>query len=131
MKKLTKSDLKHLRQLAAGMRPCFEPDETTTSFELYGSQLIERGIHYVKERRKRKDNPNLSDEVDVAVNPKKKYHYNTKQGVPVNHYKRLKKLCEERGIAAAQNYINEVQTMGSGHRNVMSSFQERINQTRI
>lgn len=59
------------------------------------------------------------------IDPKQKYVIQTDEGVRVNHFKRLKTFCENGRYEAAQNYINEVAGINSGHHNLIAGMASR------
>lgn len=98
--KLSKSDIAHIRQIADRLPECYTAENQKTMQILFGHQLISRGITKIK---------------GEPVEPDRKYTYSDGDGVKVNHFKRLKKLCESGMVKNAQNYIDEVAGMGRDH----------------
>lgn len=108
--KLSKSDISHLKSIASRLPICYTADNQKTMQILYGWQLIERGITKVDKK---------------AVIPDKKYTYCTGEGVTVNHFKQLKRLCESGHTNRAQKYIDEVAGLGKEHIKLLIGMNQR------
>jgi len=108
--KLNSSDIKHLKAVASQLPICYTSDGQKTLRLVYGSQLLEAGHKDVKGK---------------PINPEAKYAVQTGEGVQVNHYKHLKRLCEDKRYKEAQEYIDSVQSISNPHIDLMQSMNQR------
>lgn len=109
--KLSKADIKHLRNVAAQLPVCYTTQDQTTSRYVSGEELLINGVDKVKGQKVKVDET---------------YIHKSNGGVQVNHFRRLKKLCEQDKFVEAQNYINEVANMGKEHINLLKHFSNKI-----
>lgn len=109
--KLSKSDIQHIKKIAMALPKCYTAENQRTVKYMTGAALIAMGK--TKDLKGRKLDPNTT------------YEWVMSGGVEVNHFKRLKKLCESGQVKNAQNYINEVIGMGSSHIDLLSGLSKR------
>lgn len=110
MKKLSKSDIKHLRAVAAKLPICYTKESQKTIRIVTGATLIANGVLDIK---------------GEPIIPEKSYQHITEGGVRINHFRHLKKLCEAGKYESAQNYINEVSTINRPHFDLLQSMNQR------
>lgn len=108
MNRLTKSEIRHLKTIAASLPPCYTAEQQKTLRLVTGAQMIAAGKETTGDGKE--------------INPKQKYVIQTDEGVRVNHYKRLKTLCENGRYESAQNYINEVAGLNKGHYDLIAGM---------
>ncbi len=108
--KLSKSDIAHLKDIANRLPICYTADNQKTVQFLYGHQLIARGITTIDKK---------------AVIHDKKYSHSIEGGVKVNHFKQLKRLCEQGHTNRAQKYIDEVAGIGAEHFKLLVDLNSR------
>lgn len=94
-----------------GLPKCYTAENQKTVEYVTGTSLIAKGI-----TKQSNGNP---------VDPTVVYERVRSGGVEVNHFKRIKKLCEEGRVEAAQNYINEVVGIGNNHSFVLRQMLNR------
>ena len=90
-----------LQKLA--MRLPFNYVENPCSVKMKGSEILSH-------------NKQAKDQDGTEIDPKKDYFINTTQRMPVNHYKRLKRIHREKGWQGVEDYCKgviqlEVETM--------------------
>lgn len=111
MNRLSKEDIRHLKTIAASLPPCYTAEQQKTIRVMTGERLMAAG--------------QTNDANGKEINPKQKYVIQTDEGVRVNHYKRLKTLCENGRHESAQNYINEVAGINKGHYDLIAGMASR------
>lgn len=115
--KVSKEKIKILRDIAAKLPKMYTAEGQLTISPVTGARMVDSGIY------------KLSDGQEVSV--AKTYIQKAEGGVEVNHFKRLMKLAKLDDMKKIQDYINEVISINSSHRNAMSGYMERLSQTRI
>ena len=112
MGKLSKSDIKHLKAISMKLPKCYTAENQKTVQFMTGETLIKMG--------------KTKDRNGKPLDPNNTYQWVMSGGVEVNHYKRLKKLCEDGKYAEAQNYINQVVSIESPHIDLLKGLSNRI-----
>lgn len=109
---MNKAEIKHIKEIASKLPVMYTTENQKSLKQVTGENLIKSGITKLK--------------TGEAVNPNELYLYPVGEGVRVNHFKRIKKLCEQGRHDAAQRYINEVaESTTSKHIDLLKSMEAR------
>ena len=110
--KLSKADLKDLRAFCKKLPPTFS--EYNEKFVVVGHDIVNDEMYATLRDDLIKEDEDLD----------KKFMLQRTNFIPVNHYRRVKRLLQKSGDAAADQYINEVLGIFAGHQNMMNSINQ-------